>query len=217
MVNNFFKIALRTLLKNKLYATINISGLALGLTCITLILLYVRYELSYDTFHNDYDTIYRITWEDDNPQTRTPHPMAQALVNDFPEVEAAVSLSPLWSAGLTRRTFSIRNPEQDIQHDETAVLAVDSTFFDVFSFELIKGNPKTVLRSPDGILISESAAKKYFTDEDPIGKYLAVNNDSSLIEVTGVFKDVPRNSHFHFDFLISYVLEKLMEDPEIEY
>lgn len=216
-MNNFFKIALRTLLKNKLYATINISGLALGLTCIALILLYVRYELSYDKFHSDYDTIYRITWEDDNAQTRTPHPMAQALVTDFPEVEAAVSLSPLWSAGLTRRTFSIRNPEQDIRHDETAVLAVDSTFFDVFSFELIKGNPKTVLRAPDGILISESAARKYFADEDPIGKYLAVNNDSSLIQVTGVFKDVPRNSHFHFDFLISYVLEKLMEDPESEY
>ncbi len=217
MFFNYLKTSFRSILKNKLFSLINIFGLALGITCVFLILQYLRTELSYDRFHAGSENIYRIIWHDDNPQTRTPHPLAQALVHDFPEVENAVTLSPLWGPGLTRETFSIRNREKDIQYDETGILAVDTTFFKVFSFELVKGNQDQALKKMGGILISEKAAKKYFGDDDPIGKYLSVNDDKVLIEVVGVFKDVPELSHFHFDFLVSYVLEKALEDPKSEY
>lgn len=217
MTRNYFKIALRNLLKNKSYTLINICGLALGITCVFLISQYLQRELAYDKFHEGSENIYRIIWVNDNPQTRTPHPLAQAMVHDFPEVENAVSLSPLWGPGLTRETFSIKNPEKNIQYDEAGILAVDTTFFKVFSFPLIKGDPDKVLKKMHGLLISESAARKYFGDADPVGKFLSVNDDKALIEVVGVFKDVPALSHFHFDFLVSYILEKAQEDPESQY
>lgn len=217
MLFNYLKTSLRSLLKNKAFSLINIFGLALGITCVFLIYQYLNRELSYDRFHIGAENIYRVIWNNENPQTRTPHPLAQALVHDFPEVENAVTLSPLWGPGLTKETFSIRNREKDIQYDETGILAVDTTFFKVFSFELIKGNPDQALKKMGGILLSESASKKYFGDDDPIGKFLSVNDDKVLIEVVGVFKDVPELSHFHFDFLVSYVLEKALEDPNSEY
>jgi putative ABC transport system permease protein len=216
MLYNYFRIALRNLLKNKTHTLVNVTGLSLGIACVFLIALYIRAELGYDRFHNRSEDLYRITWIDDNPQTRTPHPLAQALVQDFPEVESAVSLSPLWAAGLTRQTHNFRNPEKGERFDERNILAVDSTFFKVFDFSLVKGNPKTALKSVNGLLISESMAKKYFGDQDPIGKQLAVDSDWYMIEVVGVFKDVPAASHFHFDFLVSYVREKSF-DPEDEY
>ena len=208
MLSHYFSVALRNLLKNKLYSLITVVGLAIGLASVFLILQFLRAELSYDRFHDGAENIYRITWEDDRPQTRTPHPMAQAMVRDFPEVESAVSLTPIWGPGLIRQTFSVRNLEKDIRFDESNVLAVDSTFFKVFTFPMEKGDPKNVLKNPGGFLISSSMAKKYFGDEDPIGKHLAVNDDHQLIEVIGVFEDVRPNAHFHFDALVSYVREK---------
>jgi putative ABC transport system permease protein len=216
MFSNYFKIAYRTLLKNKVYTVINVAGLALGIASVFLIAVYVKHELSYDKYYDRYENLYRVTWNGENPQTRTPHPMAQALVNDFPEVESAVSLSPLWAAGLTREIFSFHNLANDIRFDERNVLAVDTTFFDVFRFPVVKGNAKEALRNVNGLLISESMAKKYFGNEDPIGKQLAVNDEPALLEVMAVFKDVPEESHFHFDFLISYVREKSF-DPEDAY
>ena len=218
MIRNYLKIAIRNLFRNKFYSLTNIVGLALGLACVFLILQYLKHEISYDRFHvKDAENIYRVSWEDENPQTRTPHPLAQALVQDFPEVESAVSLTPLWGVGLTRETFSIRNLEKDIRYDESNIIAVDTTFWDVFTFPLIKGDQKTALKNPGGILLSASMAKKYFGDEDPMGKQLAVNEENQLIEVVGVFEDVPQASHIHFDFLISYVREKAGEDPESQY
>src|SRR5688572_26163873 len=208
MLYNYFNIALRNLLKNRTHTLINVAGLGLGMASVFLIALYIKSELSYDRFHERAEDLYRITWENDNPQTRTPHPMAQALVEDFPEIESAVSLSPLWAAGLTRETHSFRNPEEDMRYDESNILAVDSTFFKVFSFSLVKGNPETALKSVNGLLISESASKKYFGDKDPMGKFLSVDGDDYLLEIVGVFRDVPFYSHFHFDFLVSYVREK---------
>jgi putative ABC transport system permease protein len=216
MFSNYLKIALRSLNKNRLHTIINITGLSLGVASVFLISLYIQYEAGYDTYYDQYENLYRITWEDENPQTRTPHPMAQAMAEDFPEVENAVTLSPLWAAGLTREIFSVRNLQKDIKFDERNVLAVDSTFFDVFRFPVTRGDANKALRSTSGILISESTAKKYFGDEDPIGKQLAVNFDTVLLEVMAVFQDVPAQSHFHFDFLISYVREKSF-DGEDEY
>jgi len=217
MFKNYFKIALRNLAKSKVHASINIFGLAVGLASVVLISLYVKDELSYDKFHKNADDIYRIAWWSDNPQTRTPHPMAQALVSDFPQVESAVSLSPIWGPGLTKQTFSIRNLEKDITYDESGLLSVDSTFFDVFSFKLVKGNKDEVLRNVGGLLLSETMAKKYFGDEDPIGKTLAINDDETQVVIEGVFEDVPANSHFHFDMLISYVTLKAFEGEDSAY
>lgn len=208
MLQHYLITAFRNIIRNKFYSAITVGGLALGIASVFLIIQYLQSELSFDRFHQGAENIYRVAWFNQNPQTRTPHPMAQALVQDFPEVESAVSLTPLWGPGLTRRTFSIRNPEKDVRYDESNVLAADSTFFKVFSFPLIKGDPKTVLKNPHGILVSESTAVKYFGTTNCIGKQLLANDEKDLIEVLGVFKDVPQNSHFHFDFLTSYVREK---------
>lgn len=216
MYKSYFKIGWRNLLKSKVHAAINIGGLALGIASVFLMTTYVRYELGYDKYYDQHENLYRITWENENPQTRTPHPMAQALKHDFPEVESAVSLSPLWGAGLTRRTFSVRNLEKDLRYDEKNILAVDTTFFDVFRFPVVRGDARKALENVNGMLISESTAKKYFGNDDPIGKHLAVNADTVLLEVMAVFKDVPEQSHFHFDMLVSYVREKSF-DPENEY
>lgn len=217
MWKNYLIVAFRNLQRSKLHSAINIFGLAVGLAAVVLISLYIQDETSYDKFHEDADDIYRIAWWTDNPQTRTPHPMAQALVNDFPQVESAVSLSPIWGPGLTKQTFSIRNIEKDITFDEAGLLSVDSTFLEVFSFNLIQGNKDEVLRNIGGLLISESTAIKYFGDEDPIGQQLAINDDETLLFVEGVFEDVPPNSHFHFDMLISYVSMKAFEDENDPY
>jgi putative ABC transport system permease protein len=193
-----------------------VLGLALGIACVFLISVYVEHELTYDQHYPDYQNLYRITWHSDNPQTRTPHPMAQAMVSDFPEVKSAVSLSPYWAAGLTRRIFSVRNLEKDIRFDERSALMVDSTFFDVFQLPIVRGDGKKALKNTNGILLSERTAKKYFGDDDPIGKHLAVNADTVLVEVMAVFKDIPERSHFHFDILGSYVREK-SRDPDNPY
>jgi putative ABC transport system permease protein len=216
MYTSYLKIGWRNLLKSKVHAFINMSGLTLGIASVFLMATYVRHELNYDQHYDQSENLYRITWENENPQTRTPHPMAQALAADFPEVASAVSLSPLWAAGLTRAIYSMSNPENDIRFDEKNLLAVDTTFFDVFGFPVLRGDAKRALKTVNGLLISESIAKKYFNDADPIGKHLIVYPDSALLEVMAVFKDVPQQSHFHFDMLISYVREKSF-DPYDEY
>ncbi|MEQ8924523.1 MAG: FtsX-like permease family protein [Fulvivirga sp.] len=216
MIRNYIKIAIRNFLKNKLSSAISITGLSIGLASVLIISLYVEDELSYDKFHNEAEDIYRIAWWGGNPQTRTPHPMAQELVKDFSQVKAAVSLSPIWGPGLTKQTFSIQNPNNNLTFDETDVLSVDSTFFDVFSFNLISGDKAHVLRNVGGVLLSESTANKYFGSEDAVGKQLTINNGDNLLVVEGVFEDVPVNSHFHFDFLISYVTLKAIS-PDSPY
>ena len=216
-MKNTFRPFLRILLKSKLFAFINIAGLTAGMLCVTLITMFIRDEWSYDKHIKDSHRIYRIAWFGDNPQTRTPHPMAQALVRDMPEVESAVTLSPLWGPGLTRQTFEVKNLDRNIHFNEAGILGVDSTFLDVFQFPLVKGNPKTVLRTPRKILISESTALRYFGNDDPMGKKLAVDRDDNLAEVEGVFKDVPANTHFHFDILVSYVHLKAGEGKDSEY
>ena len=215
MFSNYLITAYRTLLKSKTHTLINVVGLAFGIACVFIISLYLQQELSYDRFHYKVENLYRVTWEDNNPQTRTPHPMAQAMKSEFPEVESAVSITPLYAAGLTRETHSFRNPKSDIRYDEKNILAVDTTFFDVFTFPLVKGDPETALKQVDGLLLSESMAAKYFPNEDPMGQHLAVDEEGHLVEVVGVFSDVPQNSHFHFDFLISYLREKSFDplDP----
>lgn len=217
MFKNYLTIAGRVMARNKVETAINALGLMLGMVSVFLIMLYVRYETGYDTFYPESQNLYRVAWETDNPQTRTPHPMAQAMAHDFPEVQSAVSLTPLWGSGLTRETFSFRNPLNDAQFTEANILAVDTTFFDVFGFSVVRGDARKALKNTNTILLSESAADKYFGNEDPIGKQLLVFPDSVLLQVEAVFKDVPAQAHFHFDFLISYVREKSLEPEDAFY
>ncbi|MCB0493234.1 MAG: ABC transporter permease [Cyclobacteriaceae bacterium] len=217
MLRSYLLITLRNLLKNRLYALINVIGLTVGIASVIMILLYVQDEMSYDRYDPETANIYRIYWQSGNPQTRTPHPMAQALVRDFPEVTGAVTLSPIWGPGLTQQSFSVKNLEKDIQYNEKNILSVDSTFFEVFPLKIIKGNKNTVLRTPGKLMLSQSAAYKYFGKEDPIGKHLAFNGDENLIEIEGVYEDIPRQSHFHAMALVSYVHMKTFEDPESAY
>ena len=181
MLSNYLKVAFRSIFKSKLHTVINVAGLSLGIASVLFMAMYIRYETGYDKFYPEYENLYRITWNTENPQTRTPHPMAQAMVNDFPEVESAVSLSPIWAAGLTRAIYSIKNPENDLKFDEAGILAVDTTFFDVFGFTVVRGDARKALKSVNGLLISESTAKKYFNNEDPIGKHLTVTTEDALL------------------------------------
>lgn len=215
MLYSYFTIALRHFKKSQLTVFINVTGLLIGIMACLLTAHYVKQEQSYDDFHEQADQIYRITWHDENPQTRTPYPMAQAMVSAFPEVKEAVSLTPIWGSGLTRQTFSIVNPETNTRFDEKEILAVDSTFFQVFDFGLIQGDAEKALREPGAIILTEETAQRYFGEQNPIGKRL-VFNEAADLEVMAVVENVPDAAHFHFDFLISYLTLK-GDDPEREF
>ena len=215
MLISFFKVYFRNLVKNKVFALINLGGLLAGLSSVILTLVYLSHELSYDRFHTDYEHIYRIIWKTDRPQTRTPHPMAQQLVSDFAEVESGVSISPIYGPGLTLQSLHIRNAENNVMFKEPDAFLADSTFFSVFGFKLIIGNPKEVLNGVGEIVITESVARRYFGDENPLGKSLEFADYGFRGVVTGVMQDAPPNSHFHPKILASYVSMKSVnpEDP----
>jgi putative ABC transport system permease protein len=197
MFKNFLTIALRNLFKNKGYLVINILGLAIGLTSFIFIALYVINELSYDRYHSRYEDIYRVKVKGQMSgqvldQAVTAAPMAKALVADYPEVEQATRISR-WGAWL------IRYKEKGFNED--GVLFADSNIFRVFDFKMIRGNPATALVNPKSMVLTQSTAKRYFGNEDPMGKMLIVESDTILYTVTGILEDVPSNSHFHFDML----------------
>ncbi len=213
MLKNYLKISARNLYKYKGFSLINISGLAIGMTCAILILLYVRFELSFDTFHEQAGRIQRVYWQSENSQTRTPHPMAQAMVRDFPEVIEAVSLSPIWGPGLTRPMRTVKYGDK--RFDEAGIFMADSTFFKVFSFKLLEGDARTALLEHGGVLITQETAYKYFGDEPALGKVLTFDFGQDFdLKVTGVMQNIPQNAHFRFDFLFSYVTLKPFETGE---
>ncbi len=206
MFKNYLKITFRNLRKNKIYSLINVSGLAIGIACCILILLYVQYELSYDRYHKNSDRIYRVVEElnfggKKSHLAITPAPFGPAMATDFEEVVHAVRLLSSKSIG----GKVLVNYQENIFYEEKWFYA-DSNVLEIFSFPLVKGNPKTALKEPLSILITEKTAKKYFGDEDPLEKILAVvdkykKND---FKITGILKNIPQNSHFTFDFLASF-------------
>ncbi len=211
MVQNFIKILSRNLIRNKVFTFINLFGLVLGFTSSLFIYLFIMDELSYDRTIPGSEDIYRIAWFGENPQTRTPHPMAQAMVRDFPEVESAVTITPWYGDGLSKQDITVKNIKTNIQFEEPDFYFVDSTFFDVFSLKLISGNKEIALKQPGGIILTESMAFKYFGSEDPLGQRLAVGDGQAPpVEVVGVIEDAPNATHFHYSFLISYVTLKAM-------
>ena len=205
MLKNYLKIAYRNLVKHKVYSLINLLGLAIGLAASLLIGIYLLHELSYDRFHENASQVHRIYWKSGASQTRTPHPMALQLVADFPEVIAGTSLTPMWGPGLTRPHYPVRYGDK--LFEEREILAVDTTFFQVFTFPFISGSPKTALHHPNGVVISESAAKRYFGEEAAVGKLLRIGERTDF-QVTAVLEDVPETAHFRFDFLLPYPFMK---------
>jgi len=199
MIRNFIKITLRNIVKHKGYSFINITGLAVGMACCLLITLWVLDELSYDRFHENAPTLYRVE-ENQHYSGRlfhvnvTPYPIAPAMVEEFPEIRDASRY--VWSGG---RLF--RYGEKSVF--ENAVMAVDPSFLDMFTFPLVKGNKESALLSPDSILISRDMAVKYFGSEDPMGKIINIDKKYDF-KVTGVLENVPHNSYFQFQVLIPY-------------
>jgi putative ABC transport system permease protein len=196
MFRNYLKVGLRNLWKNKGFSAINIIGLATGLAVCLLIVLYVRDELSYDRYNVNADRIYRLDADIyfNNTQASfavAPDPLAPALVRDYPEIEQMVRLN-------YQGDILIKKGAQNIK-DHDAVFA-DSTFFKVFTIPMIDGDPNTALDEPNSIVIDETTAKKYFNSANVVGKTLYVDNNT-LCKITGVIKDIPRQSHFHFHFI----------------
>lgn len=198
MFKNYVKTAFRSLMKNKGFTAINILGLALGLCVCMLIVFYVIDELGYDTYSTKAERIYRVNNDikfggKTSQYAVSPAPLAQTVKSDFPEVEQTVRFRG-------RGGFKVRKDGQNIQ--EERMIYVDSTVFDVFTLPMIQGNPKTALTESKSVVINETTAMKYFNSTNVVGKMLTFN-DSILYKVTGVIKDIPKQSHFNYDFLLA--------------
>lgn len=208
MFKNYFTIALRNLKKHKFYSFINIFGLSIGVAICLIISLFVFNEFSFDKHFKDSDRIYRVHSDIIFGGTRwntvlAPAPMAEALEEDYPEVEAAVHFR-------TRGSYLVKRENENIK--ENKVVWAGKHFFEVFDIPLIEGSKVGILSEPQTMAISESAAKRHFAEENPIGKSLTLDNDK-IYRITGVYKDIPVNSHFHFDFLLSAEgLDEAQED-----
>ncbi len=203
MLKNYIKIALRNLKRDKLYVSVNIIGLAVGIGVCFVIAFYIQGELSYDSFHEKKDRIYRLTEErtrdgEFQEKSLTAYSLSEQMESDLPEVETVVTMF----GGARETTFS------DGESLFPNILSgyTESEFFHVFSIPLINGNKKTVLDDPNSIAISESIALRIFGSTEVVGKslYLNSNNDEKRsFTINGVFKDIPDNSHFDLDVLFS--------------
>jgi putative ABC transport system permease protein len=198
MFKNYLKIAFRSLKKHKGYSFINISGLAIGMAVCMLIFMWILDELNYDRFHENADRICRVTTNITIGSTlhtaRSLTASGPALVEDFPEIVTAVRVD-------APRRASVKYKEKI--YLEADIGFAESAIFDIFTFPFISGDPKTALAAPYSVVITESMAKKYFGEEDPLGKFLRINNETDF-SVTGVVEEVPSNSHFRFNMLRSF-------------
>ncbi|MBD0258665.1 MAG: ABC transporter permease [Cytophagales bacterium] len=211
MFSNYFRIALRNLRKHAVYSTINVLGLAIGMTCCLLIFLYVRHELSYDTYHSRADRVYRVVTDiktvtetiraGQSADATAPH-----LKADFPEVQEAVRLN--------YRGFLLESGANKFQEDQ--VLIADANLFRVFDFPMLTGNPQTALQAPFSLVLSEKAARKYFGDENPVGKTIQLDGKHAAT-VTGLVRNVPENTHFKFDIVLSLATIKTQSfEPDLD-
>jgi putative ABC transport system permease protein len=198
MIKNYLRVALRNLWRHKGFSFLNIMGLTIGMSACFLVFLYVKFELSYDDFHSKGDRIYRIVTDIINP-SETLHlsdaapAMPVAAKRDFPEIEKTVRFDP--------GNMLVRRGELKIQEENMAY--ADSTFFEIFDFPLLKGDPVTALRDPYSVVLSETAAKKYFGTADPMGQHLLLTDQNNPATVTGIMKDMPENSELKEDMLVA--------------
>jgi putative ABC transport system permease protein len=195
MLRNYIKIAIRNLLRHKAFSFINIAGLSIGMACSVLILLWVSDELSYDKFHNDSRSLFRITANLSDINIRaavTSAPLAIAIKNEIPQIESTVR-----TTGISTELLQV----EEKMFEERRVLFADSNFLQFFTFPLVAGNPATALQKPESILITEAMAKKYFGEANALGKTIRRNHKIDFT-VTGILANVPENSHLKFDFVI---------------
>jgi putative ABC transport system permease protein len=199
MIKNYLKIAFRNLWRHRVFSLLNITGLTVGMVAFFLIFLYVRFELSYDSFHTKADRIYRVVCDIKTP-TETLHFSVPAWAvmphagKYFQEVESAVRV-------LMGDNILVK--KGDIKFQETNAAWADSAFFHVFDFPLVEGNPKTALKEPFSVVLTETTAKKYFGKANPMGQSLIITGDTLHFLVTGVMKDIPENSQIKADMILS--------------
>lgn len=204
MLKSYLKAAFRSFLKHKAFTLLNVAGLSLGIAASLLILQYVKYEKSYDAFHSKAENIYRVQyngWQGGKLRfecAAAVPAVGPALKDNFPEVVRFTRLFPV--SGV----ISYESPDYGlVSFLEEKMQITDSSVFDIFDFKLLRGNKDDILNGPSKAVISQRAAKKYFGENDPIGKTIAWNGTNKF-EVTGVFQDIPDNSHIKFDFMLSY-------------
>ena len=200
MLSNYFKIALRNLYRHKGFTLLNISGLAIGMTAGFLVLLYVNFELSYDNMHSKGDSIYRVVADIDTPSEKIEAGIAAWAVGpniekEFPEI--------LKFTRVLGEDFTIVKDGNKFLEEH--VIGVDSAFFEIFDFELVKGDKTQVLMRPNSLVISETMATKYFDSNDPIGQNMVIEGFDNPAIVTGVMKDIPENSHIQADIIVSMI------------
>ena len=198
MIKNYLKIAFRNLWRHRVFSFINILGLTVGMTACFLIFLYVKFELSYDKFNSKAANIYRLNTDIKTPSETintsiSAWPFAPNIKREFPEVETFTRVN--------NGSFLVRKGDAKFQEDNT--LFADSTFFDVFDIKMIKGDPKKALKDMFSIVFTEDAAKKYFGNEDPIGKQVLLSGEGTPATVTGIIQNIPENSILKGDMLIS--------------
>jgi len=211
MLNNYLKIAIRNIMRQKLYSFINITGLMVGIAASILIMLYVWHELSFDRFHSKADRTYRMVM--DNPNLKhngefvggkvgwTPPYLASPLKEEFPEILHVTRLIHGWND----IEFTYNGKMIFEKGGSRNILYADSSVFDVFDIPLVHGDPKTALSEPHSIVLTEEMAMKYFGEEDPLGKIVHLKGDGDLdLIVTGVAKAMPENSHFDFSYIMPY-------------
>jgi putative ABC transport system permease protein len=201
MFGNYLKTALRMLWKQRSYTFVNVVGLAFGMACFIFILLYVLFELSFDNFHGNADRIYRIAVERKYPDRvrlwgQTASPLAQTLEDEFPEVLRGTRLVANF-----RNTVVVRFGDKSLTNNR--IVFADPDFFDVFTIPMVQGNPKEALSKPNSAVLTRESARTIFGDESPMGQTLNINNADYT--VTGITENVPQNSHFHFDYLLSLI------------
>ena len=205
MIKNYVKIAIRNLQRHKMYSTLNIVGLAIGITCSLLITLWVLDELSFDKFHTHADRLYRVEFDQNYSGQLfhvnvSPHPMAPALAEEIPEVENATRVNPMGE---------LLVEYADKSYFEDSFLAVDPSFLEMFTYPLLHGDARTALADPYSIILTEERAQAYFGRSNPIGKILNVNNNKDFT-VTGIMKNIPRTGYLQFNGLVPYELLRVM-------
>ncbi len=204
MLINYFKIAVRNLLRSKAFSLINIIGLTVGLTCCLLIMLFVRHELSYDQFQERFERIYRITYlprfaGTEEPLALTPPPVSPLLTENFSEIETSARLfqSPA--------TVEIKSQGEAaaVKYDEERFYFADPTILNIFSFDFVQGSPQNALRDRFSVVLTESVAQRYFNDQSALGRFITYDGKYPM-KVTGVVRDFPDNSHIHPELVANY-------------
>ena len=207
MLSNYLKIALRNITGNPLFSAINIIGLSIGLACCIIITIFVNYELSYDKHWTDADRIYRVTRDffgNDLRLSWVAPPIGPLLVEDFPEIEDMTRILQTVNISLARDDLSIL---------EEKMVVADGNVFDFFNLEFTSGDPATALAVPTSIVLSERAADRYFGSEDPMGQTLNIMGQADLT-VTGIFRDLPDNTHMAFELVGSIGMIPIMMGPD---